>query len=318
MEDLSAAAEALRTGNLVAFPTETVYGLGGDATNESALNKIFQAKGRPRNHPLIVHLAAADMLRDWTNNVPTYAAELAIAFWPGPLTIILKAASTVGRLVTGGQDTVGIRVPSHPVALELLSLFAQSGGSGVAAPSANRFGKVSPTSAQAVRQELAQFLSPADLIIDGGDCQVGVESTIVDCTGSTPAIARPGAVTARMIQDVLGSEPSTFSNNMRVSGSLPGHYSPRAKVLLNTIAAPGDGLIAMSDVKTPHGVIRLLKSATSAEYARGLYRALRQADDIGLESVVAILPSGDDIAVAIRDRLSRASSDQTDFLSFSD
>lgn len=318
MEDLSEAAEALRAGNLVAFPTETVYGLGGDATNESALNKIFQVKGRPRNHPLIVHLAAADMLRDWTNNVPTYAAELAIAFWPGPLTIILKAPSAVSRLVTGGQDTVGIRVPSHPVALQLLSLFAQRGGSGLAAPSANRFGKVSPTSAQAVRQELAQFLSPGDRIIDGGDCQVGVESTIVDCTGFTPAIARPGAVTARMIQDVLGAEPSTFSNNKRVSGSPPSHYSPRAKVLLDAIAAPGDGLIAMSDVKTPHGVIRLLESGTSAEYARGLYRALRQADDMGLESVVAILPSGDDIAVAIRDRLRRASSGQNDFLSFSD
>ena len=201
---MSSAAENLLAGNLVAFPTETVYGLGADATNADAVARIYAAKGRPADHPLIVHVASMEGLGDWAAEVPGYAISLARDFWPGPMTLIVKRSVLAGDFVTGGQDTVGVRVPDHPVALGLLEAFARAGGKGVAAPSANRFGNVSPTTAQAVADELNEYLVDADQILDGGACDVGVESTIIDCTGDRPRILRPGAVTVAMIEESTG------------------------------------------------------------------------------------------------------------------
>jgi L-threonylcarbamoyladenylate synthase len=216
--------------------------------------------------------------------------------------------------VTGGQDTVGVRVPDHPVALGLLEAFAKVGGKGVAAPSANRFGNVSPTTAQAVSDELSDYLADGDLILDGGPCDVGVESTIVDCTGDVPKILRPGAITEQMITDSTGldvvgqsSDGAAVENNaIRVSGSLEAHYAPAATVVLDQSPVAGQGFIAMADVVAGEGVVRLAAPKTHEEFARVLYSALRAADEQGLETVVVAQPQGDGIAVAIRDRLSRS------------
>ncbi len=320
------AAANLLTGNLVAFPTETVYGLGADACNADAVARIYSVKGRPPDHPLIVHVASMDTLGVWASEVPEYAISLARDFWPGPMTFIVKRSELAGDFVTGGQDTVGVRVPDHPVALGLLLAFAQIGGRGVAAPSANRFGKVSPTTAQAVADELSEYLADADQILDGGPCQVGVESTIIDCTGDVPRILRPGAITAQMIAESTGlrvDDKFTYSkedlvgitNNhqavdgpqIRVSGSLESHYAPVATVVLDQFPVAGQGFIAMVDVATPDGVVRLAAPKSDDEFAQVLYAALRAADEQGLKSVVVAQPAGDGIAVAIRERLKRAS-----------
>jgi L-threonylcarbamoyladenylate synthase len=198
------AAANLLAGGLVAFPTETVYGLGADACNAEAVARIYSVKGRPADHPLIVHIASIDGLGDWATDVPGYAISLARDFWPGPMTLVVKRSGLAGDFVTGGQDTVGVRVPDHPVALGMLEAFTRAGGKGVAAPSANRFGNVSPTTAAAVVAELSDYLADSDQILDGGACDVGVESTIIDCTGATPRILRPGAVTAQMIAQSTG------------------------------------------------------------------------------------------------------------------
>ena len=302
------AAANLLAGNLVAFPTETVYGLGADACNAAAVARIYSAKGRPADHPLIVHVASMDALGDWASDVPEYAISLARDFWPGPMTLIMKRSGLAADFVTGGQDTVGVRVPAHPVALGLLEAFARVGGKGVAAPSANRFGNVSPTTAQAVADELSDYLSDSDQILDGGACDVGVESTIIDCTGDSPRILRPGAITQEMIEhstglDVLDAEGVAI----RVSGSLDSHYSPQARVVLDQSPVTGQGFIAMSDVATPDGVVRLAAPQSHVEFARVLYSSLRAADEQGLATVVAQQPQGDGIAIAIRDRLKRAS-----------
>jgi L-threonylcarbamoyladenylate synthase len=210
------AAANLLAGNLVAFPTETVYGLGADACNADAVARIYSVKGRPADHPLIVHVATMEGLGDWADYVPGYAISLARDFWPGPMTLIMKRSELAGDFVTGGQDTVGVRVPDHPVALGLLEAFARAGGKGVAAPSANRFGNVSPTTAQAVADELSEYLGSADQILDGGPCQVGVESTIIDCTGDVPRILRPGAVTVAMIEESTGL--AVGNSNEQVGG----------------------------------------------------------------------------------------------------
>jgi L-threonylcarbamoyladenylate synthase len=314
-EAMTNAATNLLAGNLVAFPTETVYGLGADACNADAVARIYIAKGRPADHPLIVHVASMDALGDWADEVPQYAISLARNFWPGPMTLIVRRSELAGDFVTGGQNTVGIRVPNHPVALGLLEAFARVGGKGVAAPSANRFGNVSPTTAQAVADELSDYLSDSDQILDGGPCEVGVESTIIDCTGDAPRILRPGAVTAEMIEESTGltigvsasvSDASARENEIRVSGSLDSHYAPIATVVLDQSPVPGQGLIAMADVVTPDGVVRLAAPASHEEFARVLYSALRAADEKGLKSVVVAQPVGDGIAIAIRDRLMRA------------
>ena len=312
-EAMTNAAANLLAGKLVVFPTETVYGLGADACNPDAVARIYRAKGRPADHPLIVHIASMDGLGDWADDVPGYAISLARSYWPGPMTLIVKRSELAGDFVTGGQDTVGVRVPNHPVALGLLEAFAKTGGKGVAAPSANRFGHVSPTTAQAVADELNDYLLDGDQILDGGGCDVGVESTIIDCTGGAPKILRPGAITEEMIikstgLSVVGVEEYS---EIRVSGSLDAHYAPAATVRLDQTPLAGQGFIAMSDVATPEGVIRLAAPSTHEEFARDLYSALRAADEQGLSTVVVQQLQGEGIAIAIRDRLKRAAHGST-------
>jgi len=301
------AAQSLKSGALVAFPTETVYGLGADATNAEAVARIYQVKGRPADHPLIVHVGDMQAIADWSDDIPDYAIALARSFWPGPMTLIVKRSSLAQDFITGGQETVGLRVPDHVIALELLNEFKKIGGKGVAAPSANRFGHVSPTTAQAVSDELSQYLAPEDLLLDGGPSIVGVESTIIDCTTKSPKILRPGAITEEMIEEVTKLDLSYDATEIRVSGSLENHYSPNAQVILDVEPVIGDGFIADASTPTPDGVIRLASPTSNEDFARVLYSALRSADEQSLSRVVVQQPSGDDISVAIRDRLLRAS-----------
>ena len=307
---VSDAASSLIAGNLVAFPTETVYGLGADATNQSAVARIYAVKGRPTDHPLIIHLSSISNLDKWARDIPEYAIKLARKFWPGPMTLILPRTKLAKDFITGGQDNVGIRVPQHTVAQALLKAFESQGGFGVAAPSANRFGKVSPTCADDVKSELADYLSTDDLILDGGQSEVGVESTIIDCTNLTPMILRPGAITAAMINDLLQIQikvlTNTSSNQIKASGLLQSHYAPKAKVFLSTKANPGDGFIALANTPTPTGAIRLAAPKNNKEYAQLLYQALRLADTKQLQNVIVIPPTGDDLAVAICDRLEKS------------
>jgi L-threonylcarbamoyladenylate synthase len=300
---IQGASQALSQGNLIAFPTETVYGLGADATNPDAVKRIYEVKGRPSDHPLIVHIASLAQMDQWAIDIPEYAIKLARDFWPGPMTVVLKRSTKAKDFITGGQDTVALRVPAHPIALSLLQEFKE----GIAAPSANRFGSVSPTTAEAVEEELKDYLNPEDLILDGGQCLVGVESTIIDCTKQTPFILRPGAITGAMIEESTAVIALTNNDgSIRVSGSLDSHYSPKAKVVLDAIAEPGDGLIAPDQIPTPDGVIRLASPRTVEGYARDLYAALRLADTKNLDVVVVLQPGGDGLAEAIRDRLARS------------
>jgi L-threonylcarbamoyladenylate synthase len=305
---IKAAAQSIADGYLVAFPTETVYGLGADATNESAVAKIYKAKGRPTDHPLIVHIASIDTMSEWAEDISEYAINLVRDFWPGPMTLIFKRSQLAKDFVTGNQNTVGLRVPNQPIALALLKEFENLGGKGIAAPSANRFGAVSPTTAQAAKDELENYLDAKnDVILDGGPCQVGVESTIIDCTSDTPQILRLGAITKEMIAESTGllvvDEPTT---DIRVSGSLESHYSPSAKVVLDVNPESGDGFIAIDSISTPAGAIRLAAPSSIEGYAREIYSALRFADAQGLTKVCVIQPEGDGLAAAIRDRLKRA------------
>jgi L-threonylcarbamoyladenylate synthase len=222
------------------------------------------------------------------------------------MTLILRRSELAGDFITGGQDSVGVRVPDHAVALALLEAFVKVGGKGVAAPSANRFGHVSPTTAAAVIEELGDFLSKDDLVLDGGSCDVGVESTIIDCTGAAPSVLRPGAISMAMIEECTGLKTTQSDKEIRVSGSLENHYAPVAKVLMCETPLPGQGFIAHSSIKTPEGVIRLAVPSDDEEFARVLYSALREADAQKLSEVVVIPPTGIGIGVAIRDRLGRA------------
>jgi L-threonylcarbamoyladenylate synthase len=317
LDGIADAASALRDGRLVAFPTETVYGLGADARNLDALKRLFAAKGRPAEHPVIVHLLHAAALPRWARAVPAYAMALANAFWPGPLTLILARAEGVSTLVSGGQDSIGVRVPSHPVALALLGAFIERGGDGVAAPSANRFGRISATTAQHVAGE---FGAEVALILDGGPCQHGIESTIVDCTGSEPALLRPGAIGIDQLARVLGHEPRAATGRApRVSGSLASHYAPRthARLLLRadligalgTLGKPGSHIAVLAhSVNQPPAFEGTWFDAPSesAGYAQQLYanlRALdaREADEIWIEAP----PDGPEWT-AVNDRLRRA------------
>jgi L-threonylcarbamoyladenylate synthase len=305
------AAATLIKGDLVAFPTETVYGLGADATNKDAISRIYKVKSRPEGHPLIVHISSLVNLDKWARDIPEYAVNLARSFWPGPMTLILPRSDLAKDFVTGGQENVGIRIPSHTVALALLKEFESLGGLGVAAPSANRFGAVSPTTANAVEVELADFLSEKDQILDGGACLVGVESTIINCTESKPSILRPGAVTKEMIKDTLGvtikfNTSNSESIQIKASGLLESHYAPNAKVFLTGSPALGDGFIALDSFTTPVGAIRVAAPKTNEEYAQVLYQAFRLADVKGLRRVFVIPPTGNGIAVAINDRLSKS------------
>lgn len=307
MTDVRSAAKRLKSGGLVAFPTETVYGLGADAENENAVARIYSVKGRPADHPLIVHIPSTKLIAYWAKDVPDYAWALAEEFWPGPMTLILSRSSVAKDFITGSQESVGLRIPDNDVALELLQAFTELGGHGVAAPSANRFGKVSPTSRQAVLDELSQQLDPEDLVLDGGPSKVGIESTIIDCTTSVPKILRPGFITREMIEKATGLKVADPDSTIRVSGALENHYAPTAKVVLDEQPSVGDGFIAMSNIDTPEGVIRLCSPSSIEEYANQLYGALRSADQQGLTNVVAWQPIGDGLAVAIRDRLLKAS-----------
>lgn len=312
--DIEKAAGVLRAGGLVGLPTETVYGLGANAEDPAAVARIFQVKGRPPSHPLIVHIAAADQLDDWVEDVPAPAHLLAERFWPGPLTLVLRRGHRVPLEATGGLETVAVRVPDHPVALALLSAF----GGGVTAPSANRFGSVSPTTADHVRAELGDAV---DFVLDGGSCQVGVESTIVDVTGETPSILRPGGVTREDLEAVLGhpvTVPSTSS--VRVPGQHPSHYAPRARVVLvepEQVVAEAElaqelghqvGVFlppsfAGAPVKA-HAVVTV--PGSMAGYAHGLYGYLRELDRQGCDLIVASLPVQEGLGLAISNRLRRA------------
>ena len=309
-DTISKAAHSLKDGRLVAFPTETVYGLGADATNEKAVSRIYSVKGRPIGHPLIVHISSISKLDKWAKNIPDYAIKLAKEFWPGPMTLILPRTELAKNFITGGQNNVGLRVPDQAIALALLKKFDDLGGQGVAAPSANRFGAVSPTTAQAVSQELGDYFDSNDAIIDGGQCIVGIESTIIDCTGAAPKILRPGAITEEMIELVLKVTPEYIKgeSHIKASGLMDSHYAPKAKVVLDRIPQPGDGLIALSTIDTPAGVIRVASPENDHEFARVLYASLHKADYLKLSRIFVIQPQNNGISFAIRERLSRAAS----------
>ena len=310
-QEIEKAAQVLRDGGLVAFPTETVYGLGANALNPAAVRKIFAAKGRPADHPVIVHVADTSDLKHWAAEVPRAAWLLAEKFWPGPLTMVLKRSARVSDLVTGGQDTVGLRVPSHPVAQQLLKAF----GGGIAAPSANRFGRISPTTAQHVREELGDAV---DLVLDGGSSEVGIESTIVDLTRDTPAVLRPGRITAQQIADaLLAPLGESGVGRPRVSGSLESHYAPGLPLKIvhpdeieNYVRArPGTPIAVLSRRGRPRDSKATLwqgAAETPDDYARLLYATLRWLDVSGCRLIVVeALPELPEWA-AVRDRLSRA------------
>lgn len=312
-KDIQKAVEILRSGGLVAFPTETVYGLGADASNLDALRKVFAAKQRPIDHPLIVHLADVAELTHWAREVPASAERLAQVFWPGPLTLILKKAAHVSDMVTGNQDTIGLRIPNHPIARALLRAF----GGGLAAPSANRFGRISPTTAEAVQEELEQAVN---MILDGGQCDVGLESTIVDVSSEHPVVLRPGRITSQEIEAVL-REPVSFGkkNSPRVSGSLESHYAPRTPTALVAKAELSNYVKNLAALDLPcvvlsyesialerEGVTCLVMSADPKQYAHDLYRVMRELDKKKLKLIVIeALPEGQDWD-AIRDRVQRA------------
>jgi L-threonylcarbamoyladenylate synthase len=304
---IDSAAQALVAGQLVAFPTETVYGLGADAENEAAVERIYKVKNRPENHPLIVHISTVGLVKYWAKAVPNYAKKLMADFWPGPMTIILPRSDEAKDFITGAQESVGLRIPNHQTALSLLSEFEKLGGHGVAAPSANRYGAVSPTSTSAVRDEIGEYLSKEDIVLEGEACEVGIESTIIDCTKDQPRILRPGAISAAMIEASTGVDLMIPDENVpRVSGSDRVHYSPKAQVIVGGQSATGEGLIAGNQVPTPSGVIRLAAPKTDIEFANQLYAALREADNQGLLVVRVFPPTGEGIATAIRDRITRS------------
>lgn len=301
------AATQLINGRLVAFPTETVYGLGADASNSKAVQRIYEVKGRPSDHPLIVHISSINSLELWASEIPEYATKLACDYWPGPMTLVLPRTSQAGDFITGHQDSVALRIPDNPVALALLMSFELKGGFGIAAPSANRFGQVSPTSAQDVLAELGDYLEFGDLILQGVNCDIGIESTIIDCTKAAPRILRPGAVTKIKIQESTGLEELLVPDpSPRVSGLLEKHYAPWAKVILDKVPKKGQGFIALSENLTPEGVLRIAAPASVEEFAQVLYSSLRKADELKLSEVVVIVPVGQNLERAIKDRLMKA------------
>lgn len=313
--DLDVAVRTLRAGGLVAIPTETVYGLAADASNPVAIRRLYAVKGRPPGHPVIVHIAGIEALPRWASRVSEDARRLAEAFWPGPLTLILPRTPAAVDEVTGGRDTVGLRVPQHPLTLALLRAF----DGGLAAPSANRFGRVSPTTAEDVRADLGDDI---DLVLDGGPCDVGIESTIVDCSedGMPPVILRPGGVTAEQIEAVLGHPVRrTADGPSRAPGMLPAHYAPHARVVViedgaqaiavaqaHAEAGERTGLLTPRATTMPANVTSLVAGDTPEVYAATLYDRLREADRRHLDVLVVVPPPAAGVGVAVRDRLDRA------------
>lgn len=310
--DVSRAVDALRSGGLIALPTETVYGLGADASNELAVRRIFAVKGRPSSHPLIVHLVSLEATRPWVRSLPPAAEVLGRAFWPGPLTLVLQRTSLASDTVTGGQPTVAVRVPGHPLALEVLAAF----GGGIAAPSANRFGKLSPTTAAHVREELG---AEVDVVLDGGPCSVGVESTIVDLTGPAPRLLRPGGVSREALEAVLGQPVALAEGGsvVRAPGMLASHYAPRAGVrLVESSAAEAQAreaaaaglrvvVLAPASLQLGPGLTHLVVPEDDAGFARVLYHRLREADELG-DVLFVVPPVESGLGLAVRDRLRRA------------
>jgi L-threonylcarbamoyladenylate synthase len=311
------AVQVLKRGGLVAFPTETVYGLGADVAAPAAVRAIFAAKGRPADHPVIVHVADAQALARWARTVPPAALRLTAAFWPGPLTLVLPRAAGVDDALTGGQDTIGLRCPAHPWAQALLAAF----GGALAAPSANRFGRISPTTAAHVRADLgAKPAGAVDLILDGGACPVGIESTIVDLSGGAPRLLRPGVVTREQLETVLGEPvPDAGAGAPRASGRLAQHYAPRTPVelvapaelptRLNALRQRRLALLAPASSLLDHPpqvVLRLLSPATPTEYARRLYALLHELDAAAADAIVIVRPPFAPRWEAIQDRLRRA------------
>ncbi len=315
--DIERAVRSLWSGGLVAFPTETVYGLGADAENVAAVERIFAVKGRPTSHPLILHLGVASQLDEWAADVPDPVRRLAARFWPGPLTIVLRRSRRVPLAVTGGLETVALRVPAHPVALSLLAAF----GGAVAAPSANRFGALSPTTASHVREGLGDAV---DVVLDGGPCMVGVESTILDASGPSPAILRPGGIPRADLERALEQDlPVEATGSVRAPGQHPSHYAPRAKVVL---VEPDDVVAHARRLRREGHRVGVLLPATDSparlgededlhvievppstiDYAQRLYGFLRMLDARGCDVIVASLPGRDGLGLAIADRLCRA------------
>ncbi len=306
------AAEGLKSGYLVAFPTETVYGLGADALNDSAISRVYEVKVRPRNHPLIVHISSWDQIGVWARDIPDYAKQLAKSFWPGPMTLVLPRTELAKNTITGGQESVAVRVPSNRIALQLLNEFKDIGGQGVVAPSANRFGSVSPTTSRAVQMELGSKLSATDLILEGGSCEIGIESTIIDCTKEHPVILRPGAITSRMVHNSLKCMTQVYLEKIsdaevKSPGMFESHYVPKTKVILKGKPSKGDGFFALHSVPTPIGAVRVAAPINVEECAQILYESLRKADEMNLEKLFVDLPVGDGLEVAIEDRFTKAS-----------
>ena len=311
------AALRLRDGRLVAIPTETVYGLAARADDPHAVARIYAAKGRPADHPLIVHVADASALDHWAASIPDYARALAEEFWPGPMTLVVKRSDRAGDFITGGQDSVAVRVSSHPLMDEILRALIQltdDQSIGIAAPSANRFGRVSPTSAQHVHDEFADIIGDDDYILDGGESAVGVESTIIDCTDEIPRLLRAGAITVDDIERVTGVVPG-MTSTVRASGTLESHYEPLADVVITDAAGLASshstnearvGVLALASIETPVGMVRLSAPATNDDYAHVLYAALREADALQLITVLAVLPNESGLGAAVIDRLKRA------------
>jgi len=310
-ENIIKAAQALKDGQLVAFPTETVYGLGADATNENAVKRIYEVKKRPTNHPLIVHISSLRQFPIWAATIPDYVNELAKNFWPGPITFILKRSHLAKNFITGNQELVGVRIPKHPVALQLLLEFEKLGGHGVVAPSANMFGSVSPTCALDALDDIGERLKKEDIILDGGECEIGIESTILLCTDENIKILRYGNVTKSQIERLVDVEivDQNADSTVRVSGNLKKHYSPSAKIILDQKPSQDDGLIALSNIPTPEGVTRSAAPKDITEFGQNLYKAMRQGDKKKLSRIIIISPQIDEISQPLLDRIKKAAAD---------
>ncbi len=318
IDDVQLAAQLILEGHLCAIPTETVYGLAADANNHQAIKRVFEAKGRPLDHPLIVHVANLESARLWVSEFPDWAEKLAMACWPGPLTIVAERSELASDLITGGQDTVAVRVPNHPKTLELLALLTNGGCTGLVAPSANRFGHVSPTNASHVSTDLGEYLTKNhDVILDGGSCAVGIESTIVLATSGTPKILRPGAITEELIKSITGLDLDTdLQGSPKVSGALASHYAPKAKVQVVTEIAGKNfesqsGFIALAEIPTPPSMVRLAAPNSEMEFAADLYQAMRKADELNLVTIYIVTPQAIGIGRAIVDRVAKAAHEKS-------